>query len=130
MSKNESESSDEFIWGVHEPATPRPEERFIYNYDAMRVVEIVSRDEAGNLVLSTGYTVGPAEAAGLKFSASALDALYRAHEQFFESEYQRMMDLTGLDAGGVERDRVLEDLKWVRDNLDVLDRAIDAHGGQ
>ena len=124
--KNESKLSNETTgWGFHLPAAPRPQERFIYDYDALRVIEIVSRDEQGNLLLSSGVTVGPAEGAGLKFSASPLDALYRAREQFLENEYQSMMHLSGCDVGGEEGDRVLEHLKWVRDNLDAINRAID-----
>ena len=107
----------------------RPEERFIYDCGALRVVEVVSRDDAGNLVFSDGGVVGPAEAARSKFSASPLDALYRAREQFLQSEYQAMVDL-GCVVGGVERDRALDHLTRVRDHLDAIGRAIDAHRGQ
>ncbi len=131
MSKNESASSDEFMgWGVHEPAPPRPEERFIYTYDTMRVVEIVSEDEAGNLVFSDGGTVSPEQAAQLRFSASPLDALYRVRAPLGESEYQSMMDLSAYDVGDVRGVKRLKHLKWVQDNLEAINRAINAETGR
>src|SRR4051812_48383093 len=105
MSENEWGFTDEADLDMAVPL--RREDRFIYDFERREVVEVVGLGDEGNIVLSSGDRVRPAEAASLKFSASLLDALYRARDDFLQSEYQRMMDLTPCSGGGVDSAEVL-----------------------